>query len=394
MRSRILLAILLVAVLLGRPYAAAAQVRAISRADTAAILLEAARAFQAEGRWEVAEALFHFILDRYGETPSGTGAREALRDPDPEGARRSGEVELMVWGTTYGLWLGVAIPGALGADDPAPYGVGLLLGGPGGFLGGRALARSGALSPGQVRAITFGSFWGTWQGFGLLEVMDWGVDEHCFGDLCEIEDPDGADVLKAMVIGGLAGVATGALLARRPITSGVATTASFGALWGSWFGFAGGVLADQEGDALLATTLLGGDAGLVGAALAAPQWKLSRNRARLISISGVIGLLGGFGLDLIIQPDDEKAVVGIPLVTSLVGLGIGWGATDGQPAEGAGERATPVTPSGTLGAVLSLSDGGLTLAPPAPFPTLLPVDGPRRFSLRPGVGIKLFSAHF
>lgn len=394
MRSRILLVVLLAATFSGAPRGADAQVRAFSRADTAAILLDAARSFEAEGNWEVAEALLLFIAQRYGDTGAALEAREALQTPDPEGAGKSGEVELMVWGTTFGLWLGVAIPGALGADDPSPYGVGLLLGGPGGFLGGRAIARSKVLSDGQVRAITFGSLWGTWQGYGLLEVMDWGVDEHCYEDVCVVEDPDGADVLKAMVLGGLAGVATGTLLARKPIASGVATTVNFGALWGTWFGFAAGVLGDAEGDGLLTATLLGGNAGLVGTAIMAPRWNLSRNRARLISISGVIGLLGGFGLDLIIQPDDEKVTMGIPLVTSALGLGIGWGATADRAEVEPGEGSPSGAFSGPGAPLFSLKEGGWSLGAPAPFPTLLPVDGPSGFSLRPGLGLTLFSASF
>ena len=210
-------------------------------------------------------------------------------------------------------------------------------------MGGRALARSRPMSEGQVRAITFGSLWGTWQGWGLLEVMDWGERENCFLDVCVLEGPDGDDILRAMVVGGLAGVATGAVLARKPIASGVATTENFGALWGTWFGFAGGLVADLEGDQLLVSTLLMGDAGLLTTARLAPGWNMSRNRARMISISGVIGLLGGFGLDMIFQPDDQKVAMGIPLATSIAGLAIGARVTSDRPTRGGTLGSTFVT---------------------------------------------------
>lgn len=394
MRRIAAISIVLAALSLSLPAATKAQ---ITRADSAAVLLNAAEAFQAEGRWEVAEALFHFISERYGDTPAGLEARSALQDAPPEGGIRSSQVELMVWSTAYGAWLGVAIPGALNANDPAPYGVGLLLGGPGGFMGGRALARSRPLSEGQVRAITFGSLWGTWQGWGLLEVMDWGEREECFLDVCVLEGPGSDDVLRAMVLGGLAGVATGAILARKPIASGVATAVNFGALWGTWFGFAGGLMADLEGDQLLASTLLMGDAGLLTTARLAPGWNMSRNRARLISIAGVIGLLGGFGLDMIFQPDDEKVAMGIPLATSIAGLAIGARFTSDRPPRGGSLGSAMGDGEGGDGmgsSLLRFRDGKLRLGTPSPFPTLVPVDGPRGFSYRPALGINLLSSRF
>jgi hypothetical protein len=395
MHRRLILPLLLACVLLGRPAETLGQV--VSRADSAAVLLDAARSFEADGRWEVAEALFHRLTEQFGDTEAGREARALLERPTPEGTSRSSQAELMVWSTTYGAWLGVAIPGALGADDPAPYGVGLLLGGPGGFLGGRALSRSMNLSEGQVRAITFGSLWGTWQGWGLLELMDWGEEEYCDWDVCWSDGPDGDDVLKAMVLGGLAGIGTGAFLAQKPIPSGVATTVNYGALWGTWFGFAGGVVADLEEDDLLASALLGGNAGLLYTAFRASDWNLSRPRARLISISGVIGLLGGFGLDLLMQPEEDKVAMGIPLLTSAGGLALGAVMTsDSRAGEGGmGRGRREAGGDGDPGtSLLQLRDGKFSLGTPAPFPTLLPVDGPRRFSYRPALGFNLFSSRF
>lgn len=368
-----------------------------TRADSAAVLLGAAQAFQDEGRWEVAEALFHYISERYGDTWAGTQAITALREA-PEGSPgRTSQVELMVWATTFGAWLGVAIPGALGADDPGPYGAGLLVGGPAGFLGGRALARSRPLSQGQVRAITFGSFWGTWQGYGLMEVLDWGEEEHCDLDYCYTDGPDGSDVFKAFVVGGLAGTVTGALLARKPIPRGVATAVNFGALWGTWFGFAGGVLADLEGDQLLTSGLLAGDAGLLATALLAPGWEISRNRVRLISIAGVLGGLVGAGLDLLIQPDDEKVAMGIPLAGSIAGLAIGAGYTSGMDRQVG-------SPSGGLGnddgfpgvgsSLFRFREGRFSLGVPTPFPTMMPVEGRGGISYRPGLGVTLLDSRF
>ncbi len=367
-----------------------ARAQAMSRADSAAVLLSAARAFQAEGRPEVAEALLHYIGERFGDTPSGADALLALRSAPPEGASRASQVELMVWSATYGAWLGVGIPGAFGAGDPGPYGAGLLLGGPAGFLAGRALSRSRSLSEGQVRAITFGSLWGGWQGFGLMEVMDWGRSETCHFDYCDIEDPSSEAVWTSMVLGSLAGVATGAYLARRPISSGRATTVNFGALWGTWFGLAGGVLAGMEGDQLLTTTLLGGNAGLLATAYYDRRWQLSRPRARLVSIAGVLGLLGGLGLDLLAQPDNGRVAMAIPLATSVAGLAIGALNTSDRPGSepgGAAGSGSGADGSGGWGR-------GLVLTPPTLYPVFLPGDGQGTRRGRPALGINLISARF
>ena len=55
----------------------AAPVRAqvSTSADSAAVLLAAAETFEADGDWEIAEALYRFISEHFGGTPSATRAR-------------------------------------------------------------------------------------------------------------------------------------------------------------------------------------------------------------------------------------------------------------------------------------------------------------------------------
>jgi hypothetical protein len=142
---------------------AAAQVTA---ADSAAVLLDAARDFEAQGRRDVADALYRLIVERYPGSAAAADARVRLAALPAAEADGSGRVELRIWMTLYGAWLGAAVPAAFGADSPEPYGAGLLLGGPAGFFAGRALDERLDLSAGQVRAITLGGTWGTWQGFG------------------------------------------------------------------------------------------------------------------------------------------------------------------------------------------------------------------------------------
>jgi|AP59_1055472.scaffolds.fasta_scaffold417458_1 hypothetical protein len=82
-----------------------------SPADSADVLLGAAESFESDGRWDVAEAFYRFIAEHFDSTPASFQARTrflALNRLDAEGR---GSVELRVWATTFGLWMGVAVPG-------------------------------------------------------------------------------------------------------------------------------------------------------------------------------------------------------------------------------------------------------------------------------------------
>lgn len=378
------------------PAASSAQVTA---ADSAAVLVETAGRFQSEGRPDVARALYRYVTEHFPGTPAALRARALLSRVTDEGTPGGGRVELEVFGTLYGLWLGIAVPGAFGAENPEPYGVGLLVGGPVGFLSGRALAGSRDMTEGQARAITLGGMWGSWQGGGWAEVLDLGETTECVipdqlpGDpippdgYCYESGNTSEETFASMIVGGVAGIATGAVLSRRNITPGVATTVNFGALWGTWFGFAAGYLANQDGDALLASTLLGGDAGLLSMALAAPRWNPSRARARLVSIYGVMGGLGGLGLTLLTRPDDDKVGVGVTLAASALGLAIGIGTT----RDADDDRGANAPPDGAL---LGFKDGSWSFDAPLPYPVLVKRPGPRGMERRAALGLTLLSARF
>jgi hypothetical protein len=372
------------AVAITLPSSAATQV---SAADSASVLLDAARDFEAQGLADVAAAVYRLIVDRYPATPAAAEARTRLATVQVDAASGSGRVEMSVWMAGYGAWLGVAVPAAFGAGSNEAYGVGLLVGGPVGFLAGRGLANALDLNEGQARAITLGGTWGTWQGFGWREVLDLGVEQDCQLDpYCYDLEGDDEEMFTSMIVGGLAGIGVGALLSQREMTPGTASAVNFGALWGTWFGVAGGVLMDLEDDDLLAATLVGGDAALVATAFLAPRWNLSRSRARLVSIAGVLGGLAGAGVDLLVEPESEKIGIGIPLATSILGLGIGALATrgDDDSAEGPG---APLD-----GALLRFGDGRLALGVPFPTPRLVSTDHRGTSGGRAAVSFEVFRA--
>ncbi len=392
-RSRCPVAFVLAIVLaVGATHASPASAQ-LAPSDSASVLLDAARGFESNDRWDVAAAVYQLIVDRYPSTPAAAEARARLASPPRDVAGGSGSVELRVWMTTYGAWLGVAVPGAFGADSSEPYGVGLLLGGPTGFLAGRSLANALDLTEGQARAITLGGTWGTWQGFGWREVFDLGVPQVCttdsFGEYCYDFEDSSEETFAAMIVGGLGGIAIGALLSQREMTPGTASAVNFASLWGTWFGVAGGTLLDLEDDDLLAATLVGGDAALVAAALLAPRWNVTRSRARLVSIAGVLGGLAGAGIDLLAKPDDDKVAIGIPLAGSVLGLGIGMVTTRNR-----GDETAERPGGGPDGALLRLRDGKLSLGTPTPVPTLVPRPGRAGTAWQPALAVELFRADF
>ena len=374
--------LLVVALLLG---AGSTPVAAQQRTDSAAVVLRTAADFTANGDHDVARALYRYIVETWPGTPAATSAADRLSTARaPEG---SGATEIQVWSTLYGLWLGVGIPAALGADDEESYGLGLLLGGPAGFLAGRRVARARDYSIGQARAITLGGTWGAWQGFAWREILDWGIEEHCFELNCYQVDASDEETWTLMLLGSGVGLATGAMFAKSPITNATATAANFGSLYGSWFGVASGiVLGVEEDDVLYAMAALAGNAGLIAGAVAGSRLDWSRSRWRLVSVAALLGGLGGIGLDLIVDAREDEAIFGIPLATSAAGLAFGiWSTRDHDV----------VLPEGPeTGAFLGYRDGSWSLQTPAPFPTLRPVFEPGRTRLAPALGIEFFRAVF
>lgn len=349
----------------------------LTRADTAAVLLAAARDFDDRGEGDIAAALYRHVADRFAGTDAAAFARGRLQGVTARRSQAGGEVELKVWSALYGIWQGIAVPTAADAESAEAFGMGLLLGGPLGFLAGREMARSRPRSLGQARAITWGGTWGAIQGWGWAKALDLGKDRRDYvnygGDV-ESEDVETTEaVFASMIAGGAAGIAGGLVWARREITPGTATSAMLGSLWGMWFGFSMAFLADIEGDGLMAAAMIGGNAGLAAGAVAGSRIPLSRSRARLISVGGVVGAFGGLGLTLIGQPDGEKTVMSLILASSVAGLAVAAAATGGD-RDGPDQRGDAVgaSPLPAPGALLSWSDGEWAFSTPLPSPALEP----------------------
>ncbi len=337
---------------LGLPGSASAQV---APADSAAVLLAAAVEFEDRGEAQVAAALYRHILERFPATAAAETARARLGGDLATADQPSGETELQVWSTIHGIWLGVAIPVAASASEPEAYGAGLLIGTPAGFFLGRNYARSRPLSLGQARAITWGGTWGTFQGLALAQAMNAEV-ESTFATM--------------IVLGAVGAVAGGGIFGQREVTPGAATSATLGSLWGAWIGLTTSILVDLREERLWGTMAMVGNAGLVAGGLAGSRWPLSRSRARLISVGGLIGTASGFGLALLTDADVEHEGMGAVLAGSVIGLGFGAVLTRGRDLDTGG------TPSAAAGALFNRTGGEWSLSTPLPYPVLSPVARP------------------
>jgi hypothetical protein len=124
----------------------------------------------------------------------------------------------------------------------------------------------------------------------------------------------------------------------------------------------------------------------VGSAIGQRRWRLSESRARLISLAGLAGVLAGGGLDLILQPDDEKMAIAIPVITGTAGLVFGAVRTAGMDRDGAAGGN-----GGGLGALIEVRAGRLGMGTPNIRPHLAAPAGNTSVA---GVYLPVFSARF
>ncbi len=299
----------------------------------------------------------------------GTAPETFASAPTAE-APGGGRIELIVFESLHGLFLGLAVPIILDADGSAPYGLGLLLGGPTGIVLASAWARAHQPTAGQARAVVWGGTWGTLSGLFLYQATsDYSTAKGSFG---------------AMTAGLLGGTLAGGIVARRPITSGDGTLVIHSTVWGGWFGLALAAMADDQGEAWV-PMLVGGNAGLVAGAAAARRVEMSSGRVWLVTATGLAGLVAGLGVDILVQPDGSTLAFGIPAVMSFVGLASGVVATREFDRGRLAQAEGPPT-----GALLTVRNGRARLGVPLPTPALVPrEDGtPRLFT--PGFRLTLF----
>jgi hypothetical protein len=291
------------------------------------------------------------LVNRLAGGPPGIYLPGALYD-------RSGRTDLLIFAGYYGVWVGIAAPVWANSDSPQAYAAGLLIAAPASLLLASELTKRHGISQGRATMISLGGNLGTWQGLGWAG----------------LGDGDGNAVVGVGLLSGLAGIVSAvALTDRVHFSEGHAAVTNAGLLWGAWFGFVAGSLGGAEDDGLLRASLIGSDALVLGGGIAARNVRMSHDRMRVITLLGVVGTALGFGVDLLLQPDDDKVVLGIAGAGSVAGLVFGAHATskyDQGKSLAAGEQVS--------------KPDGLAWAPSVS----LKRDGGREGAIRPVVGVR------
>jgi hypothetical protein len=347
-------------------------------ADSAQAVLNAAQVLQREGQNDIARDLMRYLVRRWPDSPAAATARAQFPTLPTESLGGFGRTSFVAYHVLYGAFLGVAIPRAFDSESSEAYGLGLLLGTPLGFFGSRALAKNPAMTDGQAGIIQFGSFWGTWQGFGWQSVLEIGDEEVCDSFGCYTTESDTAPWAMT-VAGGLTGLGAGLLAARKPIHGGTSSMIFHSSLWGTYYGIAAAVLLGNEDDSgddeVLTAALIGGNVGLLAAIPLSQAWKPTSSRVRVASAAGLAGGLAGLGVVLLAQVDDEDGAFAI--ITGGVTAGLVAGAALGKDTNrGLARINVPIAPALVSGV------GKAKLGIPLPYPS------------KGGVGVSLVDFRF
>ncbi len=272
-----------------------------------------------DGAYDKALRQLDWLSASYPDTAHGRLATDKkqeiailLQQPKPiSGMSRAG---LVSFGTLFTTWLGVGALILADVEDPVPYGLVLIAGPVGGLAGSLSLTRNSELSDGQASLINLGGVWGIWQAVGAAALAD------------ASEKP----TVYASMVGGALGLAlAGSIVKNRDISPGDATLINFGGIWGTWFSICGAMAArDRSSDNskfVLGSAMMGGNIGLLTMAGWSTKLNMSRARARLINIGGIVGTLYGLGASILldIEPEDRS-------FWSLMGIGGVVGLTAGS----------------------------------------------------------------
>ena len=272
----------------------------------------------ADGQYDKAVKRLDWVVSAYPETrymQLATEKREEvailLQQPKPiSGVSRAG---LVGFGTLYTTWLGVGTLILLELEEPIPYGIALIVGPLSGLLNSLSLTRKSELTDGQASLITLGGTWGIWQAVAAA-------------DLANASEKLGVG---ASMVGGALGLAlAGSIVKDRDISPGDATLINFGGIWGTWFAICGAMAArdrsSDSSDFVLGSAMMGGNIGLSTMAAWSTGLNMSRARARLINIGGIVGTLYGLGTNILLElTSDDRTFWSLMGIGGVVGLTAG-----------------------------------------------------------------------
>ena len=272
-----------------------------------------------EGDYGEAYDRLNEVIDRYPDTIYARFAedrKQRLEQLNLPSIRRkkidqSGRVGTVVFSTLYSTWLGYGTAMLIDETDSAKtVAVGLMIGAPAGLLVSLAATRDAKLTRGQSALISFGGTWGTWQGFGWTILTD--------------EDDDEKSLIRGAMIGGLSSILATSVLTRKiDLNLGDMAIINSGAVWGTWLSMCAGVISGlDDGNELLAWTLIGGNLGMTTMASLSSEIDITLARANWINLGGIVGTTVAMGVLTMAAESgiSAEAGIGLLMVGGIAGL--------------------------------------------------------------------------
>jgi hypothetical protein len=274
--------------------------------------------YSARTKYDLSPLLFNELITNYPTSPYAQKALAIKKDLNVLSSTKkalflpgslldkSGRTEFLIFSGYYGVWLGMATPIYFDSGSPQVYALGLLLGGPASFLLSYNLTKEANISDGRAAMLILGGHLGTWQGIG------WAV----------AAEADGNDAVGLGELAGLSGICIATALTHNyNFSTAHAGLTNYSMYWGAWFGLVLGNMT--KSDDILRDMLITTDIAVVSTALLARDSNMSRTRYRFINLSGVLGTMVGFGLDLLIEVDNAQTAFTVAGIGSVAGLLIG-----------------------------------------------------------------------
>ena len=300
-------------------------------------LYETAFGLIVEGDYGEAYDRLNEVINKYPDTIYARFAedrRQRLEQLNLPSIRRkridqSGRIGTVVFSTLYSTWLGIGTARLADETDNAKsIATGMMIGAPAGLLTSLVATRNAKLTRGQSALINFSGSWGTWQGLGWAILID--------------EEDDEKPLISGAMLGGLSGILATSVLTRKIDPSlGDMGIINYGALWGTWLSMCSGKMAGlDDGNELLAWTLIGGNLGAAAMALLSPNIDITPARANWINLGGIIGTTVASGILAIIAESDisEEGAFATLMVGGIAGLITGIYNTRHIPPPESGER--------------------------------------------------------
>ncbi|MEO1301605.1 MAG: caspase family protein [Myxococcota bacterium] len=287
---------------------------------------------------------FEETFARGGPSPRLAGYRSARFDETPS---RDARTELVLVQTVHGLLIGAEICLASDCDDLEEWTAVLGLAGGLGLGASLALSQDG-VTPGQAAILNSGFLWGVWHGVAIQGAID--AEDFLSTEPGRFAESGYTSRLIAAQFGGMLG-AHWLHEVFEPTAADVATVNTLG-LWSGLVGFAAhGAVGFPEDDELVwLTALVASDVGAIAGGVLSRYYPISRSRSLVLNAGGLIGGLLGAGVGVLggAEEVDDRTLYVAGGLGALTGLGLTAWLTRDWDWEVPGQLAIMPTAGGAM----------------------------------------------